>query len=99
MRACLEGVPMRVLGTLLMIAVLGFGYLWYRSGERDPRHVNWGRQAQREEQRAANAIHQDKGKLPDVHLDSDRIREELARTGRVVRQKAGVVATKVADAT
>ena len=31
-------------------------------------------------------------------LDADRIKEELARTGRIVRQKAGQTGAKVADA-
>src|SRR3989442_5918225 len=85
---------MRTLLIILLIAAAAAGY-WYFASERQKERVRQSRdeiaaQAERLKESARE-------KLKDIRTDD--IKEELARTGKVVRQKARQVGAAVADAT
>ncbi len=87
----------RLLGFLLLLAIALVVITWYR----DPQHRIPGigelrHEVRADAERVKNAARRD---FPKLDVDTEHIREELARTGRVVRRKAAETGAKVADAT
>jgi osmotically-inducible protein OsmY len=88
---------MRVLLGLLVVIALAIGGWWFIAG-------NSGREKMREaggniSKTASQAQDAVRDKLHDLNLRTDDIKDELARTGQVVREKARAIGAKVADAT
>jgi len=87
---------MRFLGILIIVA-LGFAGWWYFSGQKGREQVRQvGESVSRSASQAANAA---RDKLHDLNFNTEDLKEELARTGRVVREKAEKLGGKMADAT
>jgi hyperosmotically inducible periplasmic protein len=84
---------MKTLIVLLVLIALGGGLYWYTKN---------GRLRQAEDQ-AAQRAEQVKSaitdKLKGISLDTASIKEELARSGKVVRKKAEELGSAIADAT
>src|SRR5437867_7933355 len=88
---------MRVLLALLIGIVIGAGALWFygtKQGKSTARAT--GEQIESTTKSARDSI-QDKLKVLD--LRSEDIKDELARTGRIVRRKAREAGQAIADAT
>jgi len=86
----------RLLGFLVVIVVLLMAVSWYLGSQQANRNSvrHDVREGAAKVKEGARAIGH---KLPDI--DTGHIREELARTGRVVRRKAQEMGAKLADAT
>ena len=88
---------MKILVTLLIGIVVGAGVVWvYTTKEGRSQARSTGEQIENATKSARDTI-QDKLKVLD--LRSDDIKDELARTGQVVRRKAREAGQAVADAT
>ncbi|MDB6125965.1 MAG: hypothetical protein JWQ71_4958 [Pedosphaera sp.] len=81
-----------ILGVALVIAAI-----WYFADQRkDPR----AQQAKEGIESAASQMKDSvKNKLDSMDLRPETIKDELARTGKVVRQKAGELGNTISDAT
>lgn len=80
---------MRFLLRLLVFVVLVFVIVWFVQDWRV-----------RQGQTAAAAPARGLGdRVPDLDLDVDKLKEELSRTGRIVRRKTAKAAHEVAEAT
>ena len=88
---------MRTLGALILIGILGFGVYWYVSEGRHHANVEDVRDS------VVDSAHRMKDNVKDSlsghSFNTDDIKDELARTGRVVRQKAKDAGNAIADAT
>ncbi|MFO1499688.1 MAG: BON domain-containing protein [Verrucomicrobiota bacterium] len=85
-----------LLGLILIIAIAAGAY-WYL---RDDSHKKEFREAQQETAQKAGEIKDAvKDKLKDLSLSAPAIKDELERTGKVVRKKAKEVGSVIADAT
>ena len=77
--------------------IIGAGAFWYFTEGQKKESV------QRAQEKVASGAERMKDaiseKVSDLNLRSDDIKEELARTGKVVRKKAQEVGAKVADVT
>jgi hyperosmotically inducible periplasmic protein len=82
-----------ILGIFFGIIILIAG-IWYYGNKR--RHVNSVQEDFRNAAIHAKAVVEDK--LDSAHLTPDDIKDELARTGKIVRQKAEAAGAVVADA-
>jgi len=88
---------MKTLLALILIIILAAGAYWYLTNDQQKSQV---RQAEGEvSQRARQMGDTVKDKLKDFSLSTPEIKDELERTGRVVRKKAKEVGTVLADAT
>ncbi len=83
---------MRFLGVLILIVALGFGAWWFLGGAsgrdqiRDIRHnVSKG---------ATEAEEAVRDKLHNLNFSTDDLKDELSRTGQVVREKADKLRSK-----
>jgi osmotically-inducible protein OsmY len=86
---------MKLLLGIILGIVLVVGAIWYFADQRkDPR-------AQQMQQSIASGATQMKDSIHSKldSMDLQTIKEELARTGKVVRQKAGEAGNAIADAT
>ncbi|MGN6555300.1 MAG: BON domain-containing protein [Verrucomicrobiota bacterium] len=81
---------------LIGIAVGGVAVWLYCSNPNTVRQHPTGESAESSAQSAGNAI---RDKLQSLHLNSDEIKDELNRTGQVIRQNAEQAGQKIADAT
>jgi osmotically-inducible protein OsmY len=87
---------MRFLGILIIVAI-GFAGWWYFSGEKGREQARQvGESVSRSANHAADAT---RDKLHDLNFNTEDLKEELARSGQVVREKAKSLGGKVADAT
>ena len=88
---------MRTLVALVAGLALGGAAVWfYTTYHNDPR---WHAAGQKVED-AANSVRTNaQDKIRDLHLRPDDIKEELARTGQVVRREAAQAGRALADAT
>lgn len=88
---------MKTLLTLILMGLLVFGFFWYLGVARqDERVLHAEGELVHSVGKMKEAI---QDKLRDHSLDSEAIKEELGRTGKVVRQLAREVGTAVAEAT
>jgi hyperosmotically inducible protein len=81
---------------ILIIAIgVGLGIYWYHHNPDAGKKVD----AAREE--LSEGMDKTKSKVSEAvsDIDTDQIKDELARTGRVVREKTGEAGARIADAT
>jgi osmotically-inducible protein OsmY len=87
----------KLLLTLLLGAAIGAAAVWlYLDGSRKPGH---GSAAHRVEAAARDARDSVEDKVRSLNLSGSAITNELARTGRVIRQKAREAGHALSDAT
>jgi hypothetical protein len=88
---------MRVFLALLVGIALGIAAVWYFNHNKNNSQFNSaGQEIKSTAQNAGNALQE---KFQSWHLDRDSITSELARTGRVIRDKAGQAGKAIKDAT
>ena len=88
---------MRFFIGLILLAALAVGGWWYLSGGAGQDKI---REAKESLSKSASEAHQAvRDKLHDLNFSADDLKEELARTGQVVREKAKELGSKAADAT
>jgi osmotically-inducible protein OsmY len=85
-----------ILGLLLLLAI-AFGAYWFLSSPENREGVRETQSDLAEEARDLKESIREN--LPDISLKTDDIREELERTGKVVRQKSRAAGEALADAT
>jgi hyperosmotically inducible protein len=88
---------MRFLLGVVLIVALAFAGWWFFTGTSSGDKMRDA--GERISRRASEAHDSVRDKLHDLNLHTDDIKDELARTGRVVREKANEIGAKVADAT
>ena len=84
------------LALVLGIALGGAAAWFYVTYRHDPR---WQSAEQKIEGAAASARDAAQDKIRDFHLRPEDIKDELARTGRIVRREASAAGRAIADAT
>lgn len=88
---------MRILLSLIIGIAIGIAAVWYfEHNKNNSQFHNPGEEIKNTAQSAGNAISE---KLKDWKLDRESITNELARTGRVMRDKANTAGKAVSDAT
>jgi hypothetical protein len=88
---------MRTILVLVLGVGLGAAAVWFYSNYRnDPRMQSAGQKVENAAKTTRDAA---QDKLRALHLSSDDIKDELARTGRVVRREANAAGQAIADAT
>jgi hyperosmotically inducible periplasmic protein len=88
---------MRALLSLILLVLIGAGVYWYLKEGRNQTRV---KQTEQELVSGAERMKETiKDKVGNISLRTEDIKEELARSGRVIRKKAAEVKTSVADAT
>ncbi len=88
---------MRLLLGLILIVALAVAGWWYFGGEKGQNQIrDVGESVSKSARQAGDAV---RDKLHDLNFNKDDIKEELSRTGQVVREKAKELGAKVADAT
>lgn len=88
---------MRVLLSLIIGIVIGIAAVWYfEHNKNNSQFHSAGEEIKNTAQSAGNAIDE---KLKSWRLDRESITNELARTGRVMRDKANAAGKAVSDAT
>ncbi|HLH53155.1 MAG TPA: BON domain-containing protein [Verrucomicrobiae bacterium] len=88
---------MRILLALILGLILGAAVVWYlQVGKHDTRVQSATDQVQSAAKSAGDAI---QDKLKDWNLRPQDIKDELARSGQVVRRKAKETGNAIADAT
>jgi osmotically-inducible protein OsmY len=88
---------MKTLLVLVFGVALGAAAVWFYSTYRDdPRMRSAGQKVENAAKTTRDAA---EDKLRGLHLSSADIKDELARTGRVVRRKASEAGQAIADAT
>ncbi len=88
---------MRVFLALILGAIIGALVVWYlgtQSGRSNARTA--GQQIESATKSARDTIQE---RINQLNLDPDQIRDELARTGQIVRKKASEAGKAIADAT
>ncbi len=84
---------------ILIIGIaIGGAAVWYydRSNPGENRLRNTGEKIESSAKSAGNAIQE---KLGSLHLSGDEIKEEMAKTGRVIRDNAQKAGQAISDAT
>jgi len=88
---------MRFILTLLVGIALGIAAVWYfNHNKNNSQFQTAGQEIKSTAQNAGNAL---SDKLHSWNLDRDHITNELARTGRVIRDKADAAGKALKDAT
>lgn len=88
---------MRIFLALLVGIALGIAAVWYfNHNKANSQFSSAGQEIKSTAQNAGNSLQQ---KLQSWHLDRDSITNELARTGRVIRDKANQAGKAIKDAT
>jgi osmotically-inducible protein OsmY len=87
---------MRFLAGVVLIVALGIAGYWFFGGQSGKNQIRDAGQSV--SQGASNARDAVKDKLHDLNFNTDDLREELSKTGQVVREKAHKIGNKVADA-
>jgi osmotically-inducible protein OsmY len=88
---------MRVLLALIIGIIVGAAVIWYYNTNRGNPDLRSA--ANRIENTAQSARDTLEEKLRSLHLGTNDIRDELARTGRIVREKARAAGQAIVDAT
>jgi hyperosmotically inducible periplasmic protein len=92
-----EGTHMKVLVALILGLVVGAGVVWFfASDDPNSRLRSAGGQLESATKPALDAV---QAKLQQWNLDPQHVKEELARSGQVVRKKAIETGQAIADAT
>src|SRR5438046_2949080 len=86
---------MKTLLVLLLGIAIGFGVYWFVRAPESKEHL------QKAEEKLSSGANQIKEKINEKvgDLKAEDIKDELARTGKVVRKKAKELGAAVADAT
>ena len=84
--------------TLLILVIgiaVGLGIYWYYH------NPNAEKQLQTAREQLSNGVDETRAKISETvsNIDTEQIKDELARTGRVVRKKTEEAGEKIADAT
>ena len=88
---------MRVFLALIAGIALGIAAVWYfQHNKSNSQFQTAGEEIKNTAQSAGNALEE---KLRSFHLDRENITNELARTGRVIRDKANQAGKALSDAT
>jgi hyperosmotically inducible protein len=88
---------MRFLLVLVLGIVIGVAAVWFYEGNDEHSRIRQtGEQIEATARSAGDRIQE---QLQALHLDSSDITNELARTGRVIREKAQTAGQAIADAT
>jgi len=88
---------MRVFLALLVGVALGIAAVWtFNHNKNNSQYSSAGQEIKSTAQNAGDSLQQ---KLQSWHLDRDSITNELARTGRVIRDKANQAGKAIKDAT
>ena len=88
---------MRFLAFLVLLAAIAAGgWLYFSQGSGRDKIHEAGERISKSASEAHDAV---RDKLHDLNLNTDDLKEELGRTGQVVREKAKQLSGKVADAT
>src|SRR3954466_8086915 len=89
---------MRTLVALILGIVIGAGVFWYINKDKGRRHPleQAGDQIRSTAQSAGDALNE---KLNSFRLHRGDITNELAKTGRVIREKASQAGQAISDAT
>ncbi|HEV2392268.1 MAG TPA: BON domain-containing protein [Verrucomicrobiae bacterium] len=87
---------MRVLLALIIGAILGAAALWFYNHRQEPQVRSKTEQVENAAQSARDTVEE---KLRSFHLGTNDIKNELARSGEVIRRTARNVGQAVADAT
>jgi osmotically-inducible protein OsmY len=88
---------MKTLIILILLIAVAAGAYWYIGNERNKDELKRvEEQAARRADEMKDAV---KDKLKDISLSPSDIKQELERTGKVVRKKAQAAGTAIADAT
>src|SRR5437763_297641 len=88
---------MRFLMALILIVALGLAGYWFFGGASSKDQIrDMGESVSKGATNARDAV---RDKLHDLNFSTDDLRDELSRTGQVVREKAKQLGAKVADAT
>src|SRR4051812_12073708 len=88
---------MRVFLALIVGIALGIAAVWYfQHNKSNSQFRTAGEEIKNTAQSAGNALDE---KLRSLHLDRENITNELARTGRVIRDKANQAGKAISDAT
>ena len=88
---------MRFIVTLLIGAALGIAAVWYfNHNKNNSQFATAGQEIKSTAQNAGDAL---ADKLRSWHLDRENITNELARTGKVIRDKADAAGKSLKDAT
>jgi hyperosmotically inducible protein len=87
----------RLLAFLFLLVVAVLAITWYR----DPQHrlPGFGRLRHEVKADAERVKQAARREWPKLDVDTERIKQELAQTGRVVRRKAAEAGAKIADVT
>jgi osmotically-inducible protein OsmY len=87
---------MRVLLLIILVALAVAGWYFFAGSSSQETMREAGESISESANKAQDAVRE---KLQDLDLNPDKIKEELARSGRVVREKARELGAKVADST
>ena len=88
---------MRFFLGLILLAALAVGGWWYFSGPAGRDKIQEAKESLSKSADDAQQAMRDK--LHDLNFSTDDLKEELAHTGQVVREKARELGSKAADAT
>ncbi len=88
---------MRFLLGLILLAALAAGGWWYFSAGNGQDKMREAKESLSKS--ASDAQQAVRDKLHDLNFNADDLKEEIARTGRAVREKARELGSKTADAT
>jgi hypothetical protein len=84
------------LALIIGVLVGGLAVWYFSTGKGSANLRTTGQQIESATKPARDAIQE---KLSHFHLDSDQIRDELSKTGQIVRKKAAEAGHAIADAT
>jgi hyperosmotically inducible protein len=88
---------MRVFAVIILLVLVAFATYWFLGNPASKQQIkNAGESISNGATHAADTV---RDKLHDLNFKTEDIKEELARTGQIVREKAREVGSKVADAT
>jgi hyperosmotically inducible periplasmic protein len=88
---------MRGILALILLVLIGFGIYWFvTEGRRSPRLDETREEIATGAERARRGVSE---RLEDLSLRTEDIREEITRTGRVVRQRSREIGGSIAEAT
>jgi hyperosmotically inducible protein len=87
---------MRVLAGLVLVAALIFAGWWFLGKPSNRQEMTAA--GENVSKSATQAVSRVRDKLHDLNFNTEDLKEELSRTGQIVREKANQVGAKVADA-